>query len=123
MAVRIAIEASCGFLAAEPGFAYLRLVEVFSGGATAIPTRDGDGFQILTTILDAASEDPPEATPLTVEATVGAIYAALQAEVLAGNVTRLPEISPLLTYVALTPLIGADRAAAVAAESGPPRRD
>jgi AcrR family transcriptional regulator len=122
-AVRIAMEASCGFLAAEPDFAHLRLVEVFSGGATAITTRDRDGAQILTTLLAAASDDLPNVPPLTVEATVGAIYAALQAEVVAGNVANLPEVSPLLTYVALAPMIGADEAARVAAESGPPRRD
>jgi len=122
-AVRIAMEASCGFLAAEPDFACLRLVEVFSGGATAVTTRDRDGARVLATLLGAASEDLPDLRPLTVEATVGAIYAALQAEVVAGNVADLPEVSPLLTYVALAPMIGADRAAGIAAENGPPRRD
>lgn len=121
-AVRIAMEASCGFLTAEPDFARLRLVEVFSGGTDAVTARDRDGAQILTTLLDAAAQDLSDVRPLIVEATVGAIYAALQAEVVAGNVADLPEVSPLLTYVALAPMIGAHRAADVAAESGPPRR-
>jgi hypothetical protein len=56
-----------------------------------------------------------------VEATVGAILGVFFDAIRAGKVAKLPRLSPVLTYFALAPLIGAAEAAEVATTRGRPR--
>lgn len=49
--MRIALTATCGFLAAEPDFARLRSVAVYEAGPEAIAERDAAGSEILATLL------------------------------------------------------------------------
>jgi hypothetical protein len=53
------------------------------------------------------------------EAIIGGIWNVLQNEVGHGRAERLPELAPELTYIALTPFLGAEEAAKIATE--PPR--
>ena len=113
-AVRVGLEAGCGFLAAEPDFASLRSLGVYAGGPSAIAIRNRSGSELLDALLQPILEDLEEVPRVGLEATVGAIYGVLYNEILAGRTSHLPEISPLLTYLALAPLLGAARAAEVA---------
>jgi AcrR family transcriptional regulator len=121
-AVRIGLEAGCGFLAAEPDFAWLRSVGVYAAGPAALAMRNRSGSQLIDTLLEPILADLSELPPVPLEATVGAIYGVLYTEIQAGRTAQLPEAAPLLTYLALAPVIGASRAAEVATADIAPRR-
>lgn len=117
-AIRVAYGAMCGFLAAEPTFARLRSVAVYEVGPDAIEQRDAAGGEILTKVLPPPSEGGPATTPLVEEAILGAVYAVLRDHVREVGPESLPGLAPLLTYVTLAPLIGAEQAGEVANGDG-----
>ena len=114
--VRAGFAATCSFLAAERGFAFLREVEVYAAGPEAIMLRDRIGEAVLTEML--AGEQAPAVGPVYFEAIEGAVYSILRDRLRAGGPESLFDAVPLLTYVALTPVIGAERACEVANEDG-----
>lgn len=120
-AIRAAFEATCGFLAAEPAFARLRMVEVYSAGPEAISMRDGAGMEFLSRMLGPAFTASPAAPDIVVEATVGAIYGVYYERIRNNGPADLLTAAPLLTYLALVPFLGAERACEVA-NGGPGRR-
>jgi AcrR family transcriptional regulator len=113
-AVRVAIGATCDFLAAEPAFARLRMVAIYGAGPKAIAQRDASGAELFGTLLGPAFEDSPEIDPIVLEMTVGAIYGAIYDRLRAGGAETLPKLAPLLSYLALAPFLGAEEACAVA---------
>jgi AcrR family transcriptional regulator len=113
-AVRVALGASCGFLAAEPAFARLRMVEVYAAGPAAIARREAAGTFLFQTLLGPDVEGAPEIEPITLEATIGAVYGAFYDTIRSEGSSSLPGLAPLLTYLSLAPLIGAEEACAVA---------
>jgi AcrR family transcriptional regulator len=115
-AVRTVLAASCGFLAAEPAFAKLRLVGVYAAGPEATLLRDRSEAELVLVLRESGLEETPEMPALTVEAIVGAIYGTLYDRVRTEGSRSLPELGPLLTYVALAPFLGAERACEVANE-------
>lgn len=117
-AARGAIEASCAFLAAEPDFARLRAVAVYAAGREAIALRNDGGTAMLRTVLGPAFEDTPDVPELTLEALVGAIYGAIFDRLADDGPDALPEVAPLLTYLALAPFLGGETACAVATGDG-----
>ncbi|HVX31811.1 MAG TPA: TetR/AcrR family transcriptional regulator [Solirubrobacterales bacterium] len=119
--VRIGFEEICGFFAAEPAFASLRMVDVYGAGPEAIARRDATGREIVTGLMRPPIERGGEPSPLVVEATVGAILGVFFDAIRAGKVAELPRLSPVLTYFALAPLIGADEASEVATTRARPR--
>lgn len=114
--VRAGFGATCSFLAAEPAFAYLREVEVYAAGPKAMAMRNGTGNQILTEML--SDSEVPEFDPLYFEAIEGAAYSVLHERVRNEGPSSLPEAAPLLTYVSLAPILGAERACEVANGDG-----
>ncbi len=78
-------------------------------------------MEAFSAILDpgfAQSEHPP---PRMVSALIaGGAWGVLQYHIMHGQTARLQQLTPHLTYFALTPFIGAEHAAQVAA-SAPPR--
>jgi AcrR family transcriptional regulator len=121
-AVRVALGAICGFLAAEPAFARIRLVAVYAAGPRAIVQRDRAGIQLLRDVL-SRTENSPDVEEITLEAIVGAIYRALHDQIRSGGTETLPEAAPLATYLALAPLLGAEQACEIANSDGRvPRR-
>lgn len=117
-AVRVALEALCGFMAAEPDFARVREVEVYAVGAEAVAQRDrarGEIVRMVATVVEP-SED---FDPLAVEATLGAFQSLLYGRIANRRMQQLPEVPPLVTYLGLAPAIGAEEAWKVAtAEDG-----
>jgi AcrR family transcriptional regulator len=121
--VRAWLDACCGFFAAEPDLARLRMVAVYSGGPAAIAARDESGLAALRGLLASALAERPELHPVVLEASIGAIFGVLYERIRAGDGERLPEAAPLLTYLVLAPLLGAEQAHAVATSRAPgPRR-
>jgi len=113
-AVRVALESMCGFLAAEPEFAVLRTVEVYAAGPRAIELRDRLGDEFLAALVALPFDDLPQPEPLVLEAIAGAVYGLLYRQVRASGTESIPALAPLLTYIALAPFLGPDRACEVA---------
>jgi AcrR family transcriptional regulator len=121
-AVRIAFEATCGFFAAEPAFARLRMVDVYSAGPEAIAVRDQAMTELLATLLGPAFSDRPAIPEVVLEAITGAVYGVFYERIRGGGAAELPALAPLLTYIALAPFLGAERACEVANSGPAPRR-
>ncbi len=113
-AVHVALATAADFLATEPAFARLRAVEVYAGGPAAIAVRNRSGADLLATLLGPAFADAPAIPPIFAEAILGAIYGVLYEQISSEGPEQLPRIAPLLTYVALAPFVGAERASAEA---------
>ena len=113
-AVRIAMGGICGFFAAEPAFAGLRILAIYAAGPEALAQRDSSGRELLSGILGPAFENSPEVDEIVLEAILGAISGTLYHQLRANGAEALPETAPLLTYLALAPFLGAEKACAVA---------
>lgn len=107
--LRVALEALCGFLMAEPDFARLREVEAYAAGPAAIAQRDRARAEILRA-LGALAEPAKELDPVAVEATLGTFQSLVYARVAAGQLRRLAEVPPIVTYLTLAPSTGAEGA-------------
>jgi AcrR family transcriptional regulator len=117
-AVRIGFEEICGFLAAEPGFASLRMVDVYGAGPDAIASRDATGREIISSLVRPPQGSGHKLSPIVTEATVGAVLGVFFDTIRAGKLADLPRLAPVLTYFALAPLIGAEEACDVATTRG-----
>lgn len=114
VAVRVGFEELCGFLASEPAFAALRMVDIYGAGPEAIALRDGNGLRLTHELVGPAYADGLTASELAIEASAGAVYGVLFEGVRGGHVADLPRLSPFLTYFALAPFIGAEEACDIA---------
>jgi hypothetical protein len=77
-----------------------------------VPGLKGAGHQ--------GPDDGIRISEVTLEAITGGIFELCVDCAISGQITRLPELVPVATYFALTPLIGAEQAAAVASAPEPP---
>jgi AcrR family transcriptional regulator len=102
------------FVAAEPAFARMCIVEVLTAGSEAISRRN-TAMTAFSQLIDENArtllgrEDVPA---LTAETIVGGIYEVLYTRVLRGEIREAPSLLPDLTYSALLPYMGAKAAAA-----------
>jgi AcrR family transcriptional regulator len=112
-AVRISIEAVVDFLAANPAFAQIALVEILSATTKAVERRDRL-IGSLYTFLEPGYERAPKTPPIAREAIGGATYELVYRQVREGGAESLPQISPLMTYIILAPFLGGEEASAVA---------
>jgi AcrR family transcriptional regulator len=118
-AVRIGFEETCGFFAAEPDFASLRMVDVYAAGPEAIGIRDATGRRLVAGLLRPAAErGAVEPSPLVLEATIGAILGVFFETIRKGKTADLPRLAPFLTYFTLAPFLGAEEACEVATARG-----
>jgi AcrR family transcriptional regulator len=114
--VRAAITALFGFLAGEPAFAHLAMVDVLAATerSTERAFRGAMPYaQMLLPGLDHApdGERPPE---VTVQAITGGLFELTLHHALQHRMHELPVMVPRATYFALAPFIGADAAGEVA---------
>jgi AcrR family transcriptional regulator len=111
--VRAITLASLIFLEAEPDFARLITVDVYSAGTAAQEQRD-----VSVEATQKFVEDSPEyealGIPLAAEAVQSATYAILSTRVRSEKGQSLRAAAPLITYVILVPFIGPERAWAIA---------
>ncbi|HEY2477303.1 MAG TPA: TetR/AcrR family transcriptional regulator [Solirubrobacterales bacterium] len=119
IAVRIGFEEMCGFFAAEPTFASLRMVDVYGAGPEAIAERDATGRKIVSCLLGpAVSGGGVEPSALVIDATVGALLGVFFNAIHKGKTADLPRLAPFLTYFTLAPFVGAEKAYEVATSRG-----
>jgi AcrR family transcriptional regulator len=112
--VRAGLEAFLEFLAREPAFARMCIVEALAAGPDAVARRNS----AMAAFADVIEENarvlgtPIEPQPITGEAIVGGIYEVVYTRIVRGDIRQLPELLPDLTYCALLPYLGAEAAGA-----------
>jgi AcrR family transcriptional regulator len=116
--VRLAAGAALGFLAAEPDFARLRIFAALAAGPEAIAQRDASGTAMLKAIIGPVFEELPPVEPLQLEAIIGAISGINYIQLRTQGPEGLTAAIPLVTYVALAPFLGAERACEIANGNG-----
>jgi AcrR family transcriptional regulator len=108
--MRVAAETLCAFFVAEPGFAHLREVAVYSAGPSAVRLRDQTGHELLEMLTSLAPEATSGLDLIRVEATFASIHALLYRWIRTKGIKTLPQVVPTATYLALAPWIGAEAA-------------
>jgi AcrR family transcriptional regulator len=116
-AVRGGIVALLEFLASEPAFAQMALVDaLIATPRTAERSNRGTVryAELLAPGFDEAlgGSEPP---PMTSEAIAGGIFELCLAYTVQGHVAKLTELAPWMTYFALAPFVGPEEAGHVAA--------
>jgi hypothetical protein len=101
------------FLASEPAFARMCVVEVLAAGPEAIARRNNTMKAFADLIDYNAREllDDRFSPALTAETIVGGIYEVVYSRVLRGEIKELPGLLPELAYSALLPYLGPETAA------------
>lgn len=107
--VYAALVALTRFLAEEPAYARMALVDAPAAGRRAGALQDQ---AILSVAAVLEGHVRPTPAPLTAEATAAGMWALCAGKVSAGQVGALPRAAPALAWLALTPLVGAEQAIA-----------
>jgi AcrR family transcriptional regulator len=112
--LRAGLAAFLDFLAREPAFARMCIVEALAAGNEAVQRRNA-AMATFARIIDENARsagttlDPPE---LTAETIVGGIYEVIYTRVVRGDIRDLPELLPDLVWSALLPYAGPEAALA-----------
>jgi AcrR family transcriptional regulator len=112
-----ALRAGLEFFAAEPTLARLCLLESVSA-TPAIAVRFREAVLACVPALAGGREeleDPASLLPETEDALLGGMVSLLTRSIVAGETESLPSLLPALADFALSPYLGAERAAALAA--------
>jgi len=115
--VRAGFGALCNFLASRPAMAQLIAVEVYAAGSTAVERRS-ETLQPLEKFIGEGFERGPGAPVLATEAIAGATFTLVYKRLRDSGPASLPTLAPLLTYITLSPFIGAEEACRVANGDG-----
>ena len=113
-AARAGVRALLEFLASEPSYAHLACVDVLIAYPhLADRLEEANAFYTQLLGLRIGTDTPaPAATPIVGEAIVGeaivgGVFELLQDYILSGETRALEELAEHVTYIALTPLMGA----------------
>jgi AcrR family transcriptional regulator len=108
------LSAFLGFLAREPAFARMCIVEALAAGPEAVSRRNAAMATLARTIDENARELVASLQPseLTAETIVGGLYEVIFARVVRGEIRELPELLPDLMYSVLLPYVGPEQALA-----------
>jgi AcrR family transcriptional regulator len=113
---REGLRALLGFLAAEPAFADMCVVEALAAGPTVAEHRNANLRTLSDLIDEVATAAMPNATPpspIIAQALVGGIFEVVYSRVLAGRHAELPGLLPGLIFTLLLPYAGHDVATQV----------
>jgi hypothetical protein len=101
--------ALCAHIATEPVLARLGFIEVFALGPDGMLCRERAIAGIAESFRASApaGQRPSE---LAAEASIGAVWGVIHHHVALGRARQLPSIAGVLSYLALAPAIGAERA-------------
>jgi AcrR family transcriptional regulator len=113
---RAALRRFLEYLAAEPEFARMCIVEVLAAGPRALARRDA-AMERFRRVVEAGRDEAgvsPSVPALAGETAVGAIYEVVYARILRGEVAQLPELLPDMLYCVVAPFLGPGEAAELA---------
>lgn len=108
-AVRSGIAALLGFLASEPAYAHLALIDALTASpkAATIAYQAMNGYAaMLEPGLELSTSSQPPAT-IAVEATTGALFELCFVYVAGERARELPDLTDIAEYVALQPFVDA----------------
>lgn len=116
-AVRQAIGALMRHLADHPLHAQMIATQAYAAGPDAIERN----YELVQEIATLLTEGAPEGAGgmLAVEGVAGAISHTVRCQVAGEQIQRLPALTDYLTYVVLTPFIGAEAAAELVMKDDP----
>jgi len=115
-AVRAGISALFEFLASEPAFAHIALVDSLIATPRSAG-RSNVGVSAFARMLVPGTEETNQPAPppqITVEAISFGIFDLCLHYALQGRIRELPELAPTATYIALAPFLGGEEAARIA---------
>jgi AcrR family transcriptional regulator len=113
--VRAGIAALLSFLASEPVFAHIALIDVLTVSPQSAERSDvGIAAFAQMLIPRPATVDPPG---VVVEAIAGGIFGLCLSYALQGRLSTLTELTPVATYLALSPFLDHDEAAQIATDA------
>jgi AcrR family transcriptional regulator len=115
--IRAGLGALCNFLASRPALAQLIAVEIFTAGSAAVERRN-ETLAPLEELIAQGLERESEAPQIAAEAITGAILTLIRKRLRDAGPSSLPSLAPLLTYVTLSPFLGAEEACRVANGDG-----
>jgi AcrR family transcriptional regulator len=110
---RESLRALLEFIADEPTFADMCIVEVMAAGPNAIERRNRTMTAFAQMIEKAAADELPKSKlppSLTAETLVGGIYEVVYSRVLQGRGDELPALLPDLLFSVLLPYVGQETA-------------
>jgi AcrR family transcriptional regulator len=116
LGIRDGISALFDFLASEPAFAHLALVDALTA-SRRMGERASDGTAAYAEMLIPGAEDAPDlALPaaVAIEAVAGGLLELCLTYALQRQIERLSELLPRATYFALAPFIGPQQAGDIA---------
>lgn len=108
-----ALDAFLRFLAADPAFAHLCIVEVHSAGRQALQRRNS-ALEFFAEYFELGrNETPPQTTipPMAAQTLVGGIHEVVYRHVIDEQTNELPTLLPELAYNAILPYTTPKRAA------------
>jgi AcrR family transcriptional regulator len=114
--IRDSLSAFLTFIADEPAFADMCIVEVMAAGSAAIERRNNTMGAFAQMIQKAAEDELPKSKlppSLTSETLVGGIYEVVYSRVLQGRGDELPDLLPDLLFSVLLPYVGQETAASL----------
>jgi AcrR family transcriptional regulator len=113
--VRASLETFVDFVASDPSFADMAIVEVLAAGPEAVSRRN-NAMAMLAQLIQSAADEllPKRGRPpvLTAEAIVGGVYEVVYSRVLQDQASELPELLPDLVHSVLLPYVGPEKAGA-----------
>ncbi|HEX4188671.1 MAG TPA: TetR/AcrR family transcriptional regulator [Solirubrobacteraceae bacterium] len=109
------LHALLDWLAERPDHAHLGFVAFPATGANAHFARR-HSLQMFSRLLAPGYGDVADVPAIAGEAIAGAVFEMVAEEIVRGRAERLPELSPLVSYIVLAPFVGAVEAADVARE-------
>jgi AcrR family transcriptional regulator len=119
LGVRAGIAALFEFLASEPSFAHIALIDALIATAQTAE-RSNVGVQALARMLVPRTDEAPGRAPVvgvTIEAIAGGIFELCLHYALQGRIRELPELTASATYIALAPFLGPEEAARIAIDA------
>jgi AcrR family transcriptional regulator len=122
-AVRAAIAALFRFLASEPAFAHIALVDAKTATSRTGERSNAGVSAFAQLLLPGMDNIPEDARPpaVIIEAIAGGIFELCLHQALQRRIHELPGQAVAATYIALAPFLGAAQAARVATKPSPSR--
>jgi AcrR family transcriptional regulator len=116
LGVRAGVRALFDYLASEPSFAHMALVDVMAASDRTTERATKGVTSYAQMLLPGFKETPRNRRPpdVTVEAIAGGLFELCLHHALQRRMHELPLLVPRATYFALAPFIGADAAGTVA---------
>ncbi|HWX51965.1 MAG TPA: TetR/AcrR family transcriptional regulator [Solirubrobacteraceae bacterium] len=116
LAVSAGLRALIDYLSSEPAHAHLSVVDTFAASPEALDIRQR-ALRAFAAYLRRGHELAEGVPSVAAEAIAGGIWQVLHHYIATGRIAELPALAPQISYFALTPFLGAEKAAETALRS------